>query len=53
MEELDTLPEMESAHHLDYEDMIEHVVGEEHELLYMDTWLREAFAGIDKEAVSL
>lgn len=44
MEEMDTREEFESPHYIDYDDMLEHVIQGDHQLLYLDTYLREAFA---------
>ena len=41
MDELDTNFEFESLHNLDYDLMREHVVQDDHELLYLDTYLRD------------
>jgi len=31
-----------SHHHIDYDDLLEHVIQGEHDLLYLDAYLREA-----------
>ncbi len=45
MEEIDTIMPLESHHHIDYDDMLEHVIQDDHELLYLDTYLRDMFMG--------
>ena len=49
MEEMDTNARFESPHHVDYDDLLEHVIQGDHELLYLDTYLREAFAGENED----
>ncbi|MDL2320576.1 hypothetical protein LJC45_05545 [Alistipes sp. OttesenSCG-928-B03] len=44
MDDMDTYSEFESPHHVDYDALLEHVVQNDHELLYLDTYLRECFA---------
>ncbi len=44
MEDIDTILPLESPHHIDYDDLVEHVVQGDHELLYLDTFLRDALA---------
>ena len=41
---MDTNTQFESPHHVDYDDMLEHVIQDDHELLYLDTYLREVFS---------
>lgn len=41
MEDVDTSIDFESPHHVDYDDLLEHIVQDDHELLYLDTYLRE------------
>lgn len=41
MEDIDTTLSFESPHHIDYDDLVEHVVKGDHELLYLDTYLRD------------
>lgn len=43
MMDTDVLEEVESMHHMDYDDMLEHVVAGDHELLHLDTLLRETY----------
>lgn len=45
MEEMDTNVQFESPHHIDYDDMLEHVIQGDHELLYLDTYMREVLSG--------
>ena len=45
MENVDTDTMTVSPHyHIDYDDLLEHVIQGEHDLLYLDTYLREALA---------
>lgn len=41
MEELDANSDLESLHHIDYDILLDHVVQDDPELLYLDTYLRE------------
>lgn len=44
MEDVDTSTRFESPHYVDYDDLLEHVVQDDHELLYLDAYLREVLA---------
>ena len=44
MEDIDTTQPCESPHHIDYDDMVEHICQGDHELLYLDTYLRDMLA---------
>ncbi len=43
MEDIDTVQPLDSPHHIDYDDLVEHVIQGDHELLYLDAYLRDAF----------
>lgn len=45
MEEMDTNTlKFDSPYHIDYDDLLEHVIQNDHELLYLDTYLHDVFS---------
>lgn len=49
MREIDTIDELESLHHMDYDDLLEHIIAGDHELLHLDTLLRETYQQEESE----
>lgn len=47
MRDTETLDERESIYHMDYDDLLEHIVAGDHELLHLDALLREAYANAE------
>ena len=45
MKNLDTNAQFESLYYADYDDMLKYVFRGDSELFYLDTYLRETFAG--------
>ncbi len=44
MKDLDLAPDYESPHDHDYDQLLEYIIGDDHELLRLDAIMREVFA---------
>ncbi len=43
MKDIDSATDYDSPHNQDYDELLEHIIGDDHELLRLDALMREIF----------